>query len=125
MRGPSWSFVPTAECGVSRVAPSHHSVLRAPPPPRFVGLYMSLVWAWATPAEANIWAARGAVSPKPTIIWTKPRRLRRPDLTSLINAFSSRSSMRILHDVREAQPRGVLTLSGRSTVTGWWRLYKL
>ena len=39
MREPSWSLVPTAKCGLSSVAPCHHSTLSAPPPPRLVGLY--------------------------------------------------------------------------------------
>src|SRR5712692_3055917 len=63
MREASWSFVPTAKCGLSRVGPCHHSSLRAPPPPRLAGLYSDLVCAAAAPAYANIWLASGAVSP--------------------------------------------------------------
>ena len=38
MREPSWSLVPVAKCGLSSVAPCHHSVFSAaPPPPRLVG----------------------------------------------------------------------------------------
>ncbi len=54
MREPSWSLVPTAKCGLSSVAPCHQSVLSGPPPPRFVGLYVIFVWAWATPADDSI-----------------------------------------------------------------------
>src|SRR5262249_54673462 len=37
-REPSWSLVPVAKCGFSRVALCHPSTFSAPPPPRFVGL---------------------------------------------------------------------------------------
>src|ERR1700730_11245554 len=125
MREPSWSLVPTAKYGLSRVAPCHHSVLSAPPPPRLVGLYTSFDCACATPAEASICAANGAVSPSPTIIWTKPRRLRRPVLTWVISSLSSSSSMGSLRDSRGGHPLGVVSRLGGSTVTGWFRLYRL
>ena len=35
IREPSWSLVPVAKCGLSRVGPCHHSSFSAPPPPRF------------------------------------------------------------------------------------------
>src|SRR3989442_1746904 len=67
----------------------------------------------------------GAVSPRPTIIWTKPRRLRRPALTWVISSFSPYSSMGILRGVRGQGHRGKVSCYGRSAVTEWWRLYNL
>ena len=97
MREASWSLVPVAKCGLSSVGACHHRVLSSPPPPRLVGVKAgALGWAWATPAEASIWAARGAVSPSPIIVCTKARRLRRPAFTSPINSVSACSSMGIL-----------------------------
>src|SRR5882672_7657201 len=82
MREASWSFVPTAKCGLSSVGPCHHKSLRAPPPPRLVGLYSDSLCAAATPAYANIWLASGAVSPNSTIVRTKSRRDIFPAFTS-------------------------------------------
>ena len=41
---------------------------KMPPPPRFVGLNVHFACACASPADASIWAAMGAVRPSPTII---------------------------------------------------------
>ena len=57
---------------------SHQSALSAPPPPRFVGAVPARVCARATPAEASISAASGVVTLSPTMVWTNPRRERRP-----------------------------------------------
>src|SRR2546422_10018613 len=109
MREPSCSLVPTAKCGLSTVAPCHHSTFSAPPPPRLLGLYAAgFVWACATPAEASIWPARGAVSPSPTIVWTKRRRLKRPRLTSSISVLSSRSSMETSSSWRDTSTSGAV-----------------
>src|ERR1700730_6302121 len=69
----------------------------------------------------------GAVRPRPTIICTKLRRLRRPALTWVINSLSPDSSMGILRSVRGQGLRGVISRCsyGRSAVTERWRLYKL
>src|SRR5581483_2898717 len=93
MREPSWSLVPTAKCGLSSVAPCHHSTLRAPPPPRLVGLYSNLLCARATPEKSSIWLAIGAVRPSATILRTKARRDTLPSFTFSIRPRSARSSM--------------------------------
>src|SRR5262252_3455745 len=96
MREASWSFVPTAKCGLSRVGACHNKSLRAPPPPRLVGLYSDLVCAAATPAYASIWLASGAVSPNPTIFPTNARRDIFPAFTSAIRLRKCRSFMVLL-----------------------------
>src|SRR5262252_10392655 len=96
MREASWSFVPTAKCALSRVGPCHNKSLRAPPPPRLVGLYSDLVCAAATPEYANIWLASGAVSPSSTIFRTKTRRDIFPALTSAMRLRKCRSFMVLL-----------------------------
>src|SRR5574341_2283962 len=112
MREPSWSLVPTAKCGLRSVGDCHQSVFRRPPPPRLVGVNVALGWAWARPAEASIWAARGAVSPSATIVCTKRRRLRLPAFTAPTRTLSSCSSMGFLLSglpvpVGETPERGV------------------
>src|SRR6184192_2238796 len=99
MREASWSLVPTAKCGLRRVGACHQRVLSRPPPPRFVGLDAHFSWASATPAEASICAAMGAVRPRPTISCTKRRRESRPAFTSPTSALSPCSSMDILRGV--------------------------
>src|SRR5512145_2222528 len=111
MREPSWSFVPTAKWGLSRVDPCHHRVLSAPPPPRLVGLYVIRLCACATPAEASIWAAMGAVRPSAIMVWTNSRRPRTPAFTWPIMCRSSRSSI-------NGPPQG------GSAPTGWMASYK-
>src|SRR5882672_1624301 len=94
MREASWSLVPVAKWGLRSVGACHQRILSGPPLPRLVGVKTGFfACAWATPAAASIWAAKGAVSPRPTIIWTKARRLSRPWRTSSINSCSFRSSM--------------------------------
>src|SRR6185436_11270379 len=93
MREPSWSLVPTAKCGLSSVAPCHHSTLSAPPPPRLVGLYWKAVCARATPQKSSIWLAIGAVRPSATILCTKARRESLPPFTFVIRPRSACSSM--------------------------------
>src|SRR5215471_3761105 len=101
MREPSWSLVPVAKCGFSSVGDCHQRTFSAPPPPRFVGAYWTFVCAVATPAEVSIWAASGAVTPRPIIMWTKPRRLSAPTRTCSIKArswpsFMSASSLKVM-----------------------------
>src|SRR5262245_18644471 len=93
MRQASWSLVPLAKCGLSRVGACHQSALTRPPPPRLVGLNVHLVCACATPADASIWAAIGAVRPSPTIMETNRRRLKVPAFTRPTSALNSRSSI--------------------------------
>src|ERR1700730_93456 len=89
MREPSWSFVPTAKCGLSKVAACQNSILSDPPPPALVGLYSALVGACAKPAWARSWVANGAVRPRPTILRTKARRDVRPAFTPAIRICNS------------------------------------
>src|SRR5262252_8494702 len=98
MREPSWSLVPVAKCGLRRVAPCHQRVFSGPPPPRLVGLYAIFVCACATPADASICAAMGAVRPRPIMALTKWRRLIVPARTLAIIDRSSRSSIELLLD---------------------------
>src|SRR5882762_1044908 len=84
MRDPSWSLVPTAKCGLSRVTACQYKSLRRPPPPALVGLYGIAVAAIATPEWLSIMPAIGAVRPTAIIRWTKARRDNRPVLTSAI-----------------------------------------
>src|SRR6185295_11259153 len=93
MREPSWSLVPTAKCGLSSVAPCHHSTLSAPPPPRLVGLYWNAACARGTPQKSSIWLAIGAVRPSATIRERKVRRESLPSFTSSIRPRRLRSSM--------------------------------
>src|SRR5213593_1002319 len=93
MRQASWSLVPLAKWGFSKVGACHQSVLTRPPPPRLVGLNVHLAWASTTPADASIWAAIGAVRPSPTIMRTKRRRLKVPAFTRSTSARNSRSSI--------------------------------
>ena len=93
-RDPSLSFTPTARWQFRMLTACHQSVLSSPPPPRRAGVNAGLAWAWATPTDASIWAAIGAVSPRPTIMRVNDRRLRVPSLTRPTQPRSSRSSMR-------------------------------
>src|SRR5438128_6171880 len=93
MRQASWSLVPLAKCGFNKVGACHQSALTSPPPPRLVGLNVHLVCACATPADASIWAASGAVRPSPTIVCTKRRRLSAPVFTWSTSALNSRSAI--------------------------------
>src|SRR6266545_2785929 len=117
MREPSWSLVPTAKWGLRSVGACHQSVLSGPPPPRLLGANApAFGWAWATPATASIWAARGAVSPSPIIAWTKCRRLIRPALTSSIIDRSSRSCIGIsLLDHVHARLEALVPAAARGT----------
>src|SRR5882762_5693900 len=112
MREASWSFVPTAKCGLSSVGPCHHKSLRAPPPPRLVGLYSDWVCAAATPAYANIWLASGAVSPNSTIFRTNTRRDIFPAFTSATRLRKCRSFMVLTlpsaSEIRLARDRDVI-----------------
>src|SRR5262245_53726144 len=89
MREPSWSFVPTAKCGLSKVAACQNSILSGPPPPALVGLYTELAGACARPAWVRSWVANGAVRPRPTILRTKARREVLPTFTRAIRSCSS------------------------------------
>src|SRR5438270_1378223 len=82
MREPSWSLVPTAKCGLSKVGACQNSILSGPPPPALVGLYSAPAGVWARPAWASNRVAKGAVRPRPTILCTKVRRDTRPALTA-------------------------------------------
>ena len=89
--------MPVAKCGLSSVGACHQRTFSGPPPPRRAGVNAgALGWAAATPADASIWAARGAANPRPTMVWTKARRVSRPAFTRLINSFNACSSMGIL-----------------------------
>src|ERR1700730_13559791 len=88
MREPSWSFVPTAKCGLRTAASWQNSIL-GDPPPALVGLYSALVGACAKPAWARSWVANGAVRPRPTILRTKARRDVRPAFTAVIRICNS------------------------------------
>src|SRR6202790_3950843 len=89
MREASWSLVPVAKCGLSRVGPCHHKSFSAPPPPRLVGLYGDGLWAMATPPMARSCVAMGAVRPRPIMRAMKARRSIRPSFTPSIILFSS------------------------------------
>src|SRR5882724_4056400 len=121
MRAASWSLVPVAKWGLRSVGACHQRILSGPPPPRLVGVKTGFfAWARATPAEASICAARGAVSPRPTIVCTKPRRLTRPCRTSSINSRSFRSSIQGLPRLErsdEASPAARVDASPRQCVT--------
>src|SRR6266446_3618049 len=86
MRDPSWSFVPTAKCGLSKVAACQNSILSGPLPPALVGLYSVLAGVCARPALARSWVANGAVRPSPTILRAKARRDIRPAFTPAIRS---------------------------------------
>jgi hypothetical protein len=75
----------------------HQSVLTGPPPPRFVGLNAGFDCACATPDDASICAARGAVRPRPTMVRVNWRRVIVPSFTRWIHCLRSRSSMSPLH----------------------------
>src|SRR5437764_14167285 len=81
MREPSWSLVPTAKCGLSRVGACQNSIFSGPPPPALVGLYSAWAGVCARPAWASKRVAKGAVRPRPTILCTKVRRDTRRALT--------------------------------------------
>src|ERR1051326_727971 len=93
MREASWSLVPSAKCGLSKVGPCPHNNLRAPPPPRLVGLYSNRACARATPAKSSIRLASGAVRPKPSILATKLRRDSFPAFTFASRRRNCCSSM--------------------------------
>src|SRR5437868_3658125 len=93
MREPSWSFVPTAKCGLSKVAACQYSILSGPPPPALVGLYSALDGACANPALARSCVASGAVRPRPIILRTKARRDVRPAFTPAIRSRNACSSI--------------------------------
>src|SRR5262249_49587449 len=112
MREASWSLVPTAKCGLSKVGPCHNKSLRAPPPPRLVGLYSDVLCAAAAPAYANIWLASGAVSPSSTIFRTKTRRDIFPAFTSATRLRKCRSFMvstsQLALEIRPVRGRDVI-----------------
>src|SRR5690349_21398398 len=93
MRDASWSLVPTAKCGLSKVGACQNNTLSGPPPPALVGLYSAVCAACAKPAWLSNVLARGAVRPRPTILRTKARRDTRPAFTAAISFRKSCSFM--------------------------------
>src|SRR5215831_10813075 len=89
MREPSWSLVPTAKWGLSKVGACQNNVLSVPPPPALVGLYSGGVVACAIPKAANRRVAKGAVRPRPTIRRMKARRGTRPAFTAATRSRKS------------------------------------
>src|SRR5215471_3508491 len=105
MREADQSLRPKAMRGFSSVGALTASDRSRPPPPRCVGEKgEGGDWALAMPAEASIWAAIGAERPRPTIVRTKRRRLRRPALTSRISSRSAWSSMVLPSFLARSQP---------------------
>src|SRR5215475_12966616 len=93
MRQASWSLVPLAKCGFSKVGACHQSALTRPPPPRLVGFAVHLGWACATPDDASLWASIGAARPSPTILDTIRRLHRFAALPDLPSSPTRRSSI--------------------------------
>src|SRR5882724_3330761 len=112
MRAASWSFVPTAKCGLSKVGACQNSILSGPPPPALVGLYSALVGACAKPALARSWVAKGAVRPRPMNLRTRVRRDIRPAFTPASRSRNSCSS--ILSSCR----RGSVKMAGHHVLRG-------
>src|SRR5262245_2077003 len=107
MREADQSLRPKAMRGFRSVGALTANDRSRPPPPRRVGEKAEDGdWALAMPAEASIWAAIGAERPRPTIVRTKWRRLRRPALTSRISSRSAWSSMVLTLLVRQSPLRG-------------------
>src|SRR5215471_18065703 len=100
MREPSWSFVPTAKCGLSRVGACQNSVLSSPPPPALVGLYWVSPGGCAIPALASRRLANGADRPRPSILPTSARRDARPAFAAAMSSRSSRSFIKNLPSPR-------------------------
>ncbi|MET3345622.1 hypothetical protein ABIF52_006003 [Bradyrhizobium japonicum] len=82
MREATWSLVPSAKCGLSKVGACQIRIFSGPPPPALVGLYGKVASAIATSFQSRIWLATGAAIPTAAIVRMNERRDSVPSFTS-------------------------------------------